>query len=405
LSEIPDKLTILMFCTGLGERPLPGGIQTYTRGLAHELAHRGHEVHVLTDGAAERDYEATGLWTHEMPLRWFPILERWMPGLGQSWHIALKVRRLQQRHGFDVVEFPNWEAPGLVETVMKHLATVTRLHTAFAETMAIDGLPLTPAHRFLMWTERMAVRRSTAVVTHTQAHRGLMAESLGIDEGRIRVIPHGVTIPARPMPMQRQNDKLLKVLYVGRMEHRKGTVDLLRAIPEVLKEVSGVQFTLAGADRPHAPGSRLFQDYFRQDYPLDIQKHVRFAGQPDENVLTELYQDCDLFVGPSLYESFGLIFVEAMRWGKPVVACRTGGIPEVVKDGECGLLANPSDPVGLAAAIIRLLKDHELRVRMGTQAYAWTKSRFSINKLAERTEDMYRETAERFRASHGKGLS
>lgn len=367
------------------------------RRLATELSRRGNRVHVLTDGDTTREHEENGVIIHEMPLRWFPVVERWMPGLGQSWHIAQEVGRLHRRHGFDVVEFPNWEAPGLTASLHKLVPTVTRLHTAYAETMVIDGIEPTVRDDFLLWAERTAVRRSTTVTTHTKAHRRLMAESLGMSAGRIHVIPHGLVIPAEPAPTRGPADRKLEVLYVGRLEHRKGTIDLLRAMPGVLKRVGRVHFTLVGGDRRHAPGNRTFAEYFRQEFPEEVQKAVSFTGELGEPDLTRLYRECDLFVGPSLYESFGLIYIEAMRWGKPVVACRVGGVPEVVKDGHCGLLVSPSCPEELSGALVRMLEDHDLRTRMGRQAFEWTKRNFDVALMAERTESLYRETAERFR--------
>src|SRR5262249_24343982 len=86
--------------------------------------------------------------------------------------------------------------------------------------------------------------------------------------------------------------------------------------------------------------------------------------------LDSFYRDCTVFTAPSRYESFGLIYLEAMRWGKPVVACCAGGVPEVVRDGETGLLVPPGDAAALEAALSRLLADADLRTKMGSGARA-----------------------------------
>jgi glycosyltransferase involved in cell wall biosynthesis len=165
----------------------------------------------------------------------------------------------------------------------------------------------------------------------------------------------------------------------------------------VVKSVGPVHFTLAGPERPHAPGNITFSQYFHDQFPAELRPCVSFIGEVGDAQLNDLYRNCDLFVGPSLYESFGLIYIEAMRWGKPVLACHVGGVPEVVKDGYCGILVSPSNPTELAAAMTKLLHDHDLRARLGRQAFEWTARNFNISLMAERTEELYRDTAARFR--------
>jgi len=115
-----------------------------------------------------------------------------------------------------------------------------------------------------------------------------------------------------------------------------------------------------------------------------------FSGVAGAVGLAAFYRECTLFVAPSRYESFGLIYVEAMRWAKPVIGCRAGGIPEVVRDGETGLLVPPADPPALQAAVTRLLDDGALRDRIGTAARASVEGELSAARMAERTVDFYR---------------
>lgn len=102
-------------------------------------------------------------------------------------------------------------------------------------------------------------------------------------------------------------------------------------------------------------------------------------------------QSADLFVAPSLYESFGLIFVEAMRWGTPVVGTRVGGIPEIVKDDESGLLVSPGSPDELADAIVALLLDEERRCRIGEAGRRRVEAEFSVERMAERAVAFYNQ--------------
>lgn len=151
--------------------------------------------------------------------------------------------------------------------------------------------------------------------------------------------------------------KLSTVLYLGRLEKRKGIQDLFAAIPQVLAKIPNVQFIIAGANNSHRDGFQqqtglTYAAYFQQQY-AQFTGQVSFLGQVSEEKLNELYQTCDLFVAPSLYESFGLIYLEAMNYGKPVIGCRAGGIPEVINEGITGLLAEPEAPDSLAKAMLK----------------------------------------------------
>ena len=174
------------------------------------------------------------------------------------------------------------------------------------------------------------------------------------------------------------DQRVVDILFLGRLEKRKGIVDLLAAIPQIVAAAPYVRFTIAGADNSLYDGfqARTGQTYpawFAHNHP-DMAPFVRFLGGVSDEQLNRLYQSCDLFVAPSLYESFGLIYLEAMNYGKPVVGCRAGGIPEVVDDGVTGILVEPGAPQALAEAILRLVRSPALLNAMG-EAGRWVAAR------------------------------
>ena len=113
------------------------------------------------------------------------------------------------------------------------------------------------------------------------------------------------------------------------------------------------------------------------------------AGALGDEEVTRYLQTADLFVAPSLYESFGLIFLEAMRWGTPVVGTRVGGIPEIVCDGESGVLVSPGNHNELASAISELLLDEQRRLTLGEKGRKRVESHFSVQLMAARTVEFY----------------
>jgi hypothetical protein len=119
---------------------------------------------------------------------------------------------------------------------------------------------------------------------------------------------------------------------------------------------------------------------------------VRFHGAVSDDALRRFYASCDVFVAPSLFESFGLIYLEAMQYGKAVVGCRTGGVPEVVEDGVDGMLVAPDDPEGLHTTLSRLMHDPVLRRRLGEAGARRVGERANHRAMAARMEGVYRET-------------
>jgi glycosyltransferase involved in cell wall biosynthesis len=178
------------------------------------------------------------------------------------------------------------------------------------------------------------------------------------------------------------------VTFIGRLEPYKGPQFLLEAIPRVLQEVPSTRFMFVGQARFDMP--RL-SDMLRNQ---KIRKAVVFTGYVDDELLPSFYASCDVFCYPSLWEGFGLTPAEAQAAGKPVVAFKTCALPEVVQDGVTGLLVPSRDSSSLAKAIVRLLRDTELRKRMGTQAGIDAKRKFSWENAARNTIAVYKEALE-----------
>ncbi|HHN94487.1 MAG TPA: glycosyltransferase family 1 protein, partial [Anaerolineae bacterium] len=176
---------------------------------------------------------------------------------------------------------------------------------------------------------------------------------------------------------------------------RKGILDLFAAIPAVVKRVKNVRFLLAGQDNSHHDG---FQQREGMDYPTyfarrygEYGSHVRFLGRVSDEELNGLYRSCDLFVAPSLYESFGLIYLEAMNYAKPVIGCRSGGVPEVVEEGVTSLLVEPHSPDALADALVTLLQSPRRLREMGLAGRQRLLERFTYLEMARRFAQAYRQ--------------
>ena len=372
-----------------------GGIGSYTRTLGFGLSALGHEVHALTPG--DRPDTADGpVRVHFTSTRHLPGLDKLAPGAGACWRVGRAMRRLVRDHRLDAVEFPNWEGYGLAFARLARTPTVVRLYTSSVESQRIDDTATSRWHAWNNWRERAIGHAADAVVTHSAAHRREMCAETGLAEDAVRLIPLGVEVsPAWVRPARGPGPPT--VVYLGRLEHRKGTVELLRAVPQILAAVPDARFVLVGGDRPHCPGGRTHAEYLARDFPPHVRAAVTLAGRLPQPEVDAWLQRADLFVAPSRYESFGLIFLEAMRWGMPVLGTTAGGIPEVVGHGVSGWLVPPEDPDALADGVIRLLRDGDLRGRLAAAGRGRAEKEFAVATMARRMAELYAEVVTRGR--------
>jgi len=371
--------------------------------MAKGLFELGHTVHVITCGEAEQVTFYDGAYVHHIPqqtgrysmYRRFPNL---FHILNYSHTVYEKVRRLVANDGVQIVDSPIWQCEGLVTTISGIVPTVVRLVTTSRQVADLHG-ERSEDLRLLAEMERTLIERASYVLSNTRATLEFVQSvyQIEIPAGQYAVVPYGIVPVAdeaiRPFDPERQAGPL-KVLYVGRLEKRKGILDLFRAIPVVLQAIPEVQFIIAGQDNSTHDGflrrtGMDYPTYFAHRYG-SYASRVEFKGMVSDEALQSLYQSCDLFVAPSLYESFGLIYLEAMNYAKPVIGCHAGGIPEVVEHGVTGLLVDPGAPKALAEAILTLLRAPARLREMGLAGRQRLLEKFTYLQMAHQFEQAYR---------------
>ncbi|MGD0336270.1 MAG: glycosyltransferase [Candidatus Omnitrophota bacterium] len=379
-----------------------GGIGTYTYRLARGLAAAGHAVHVVCQGLiVDRDYEEEGVYVHRVSHKsCFPLKGKFRE-FGLRWEYSQsvyeKIRGLIKKHPIDVVEAPNLSGEGFIYSLHKRVPLVTRLHTHFSEVAHFLDWKMTMDRRLSCWFENAAILRSDIITCSTQAHARLVSGIIGISQAKIKIIPLGVEIPHLNGDIAVNNPPI--VLFVGRIEKRKGIHILMQAIPSVLKEIPGVKFLIAGRDSYiteeevsfSGPQHLSYQQQLIKMLPVECKGQVEFLGHVSGDQLKRLYSACDILVAPSLYESFGQIYIEAMSYGKPVIGCGVGGVPEVINDGQTGILVPPGDAERLSSAIVGILSDRIALRQMGKAAREHIEQSFSLEKMVTHTASVYEE--------------
>jgi hypothetical protein len=214
-------------------------------------------------------------------------------------------------------------------------------------------------------------------------------------------------VPRDPRHSHR-TDERRRLLFVGRHERRKGIHLLLEVLPGLLDRHPNWSCDLIGNNKvAAAPGATFESLFMAQHAGASWMSRVRFLGPVADVDLPGHYATADLFVAPSLFESFGLIYLEAMQHGVPVVAARVGGVPDVVADGEEGLLVPPGDRAALGLALDRLMTNDAERARLGANAKRSVRTTRSHLAMADRMLVEYRELMKddaRVRWSVSRGL-
>ncbi|MCS6827519.1 MAG: glycosyltransferase [Caldilinea sp.] len=379
------------------------GVGRSTNMLAKGLFELGHTVHVLTHGSRETVSFYDGAYVHRVPYR----LDRYMHYrrlskvhhlLNYSHAVHERLYRLRLNDDIQIVDTPLWLTDGFVTAVSGMLPVVVRPVTAQRQIAELqhqrdDDL------RLVGEIEEELLRHAQFIVANSHATVRALRQVYNLTDKmkQIDVIPYGIEAveesETRPFPFHEPPTKLT-VLYVGRLEKRKGVADLFQAIPKVLRIVPHVEFIIAGADNSEADGFKRktglsYPAYFRKRYP-ECAASVQFLGEVSEERLQTLYQSCHLFVAPSLYESFGLIYLEAMNYAKPVIGCRAGGIPEVVDDGVTGRLVDPESPEQLAEAMAALLQSPRTLYEYGVAGRQRLLDRFTHIHMARGFAQVYR---------------
>jgi glycosyltransferase involved in cell wall biosynthesis len=382
------------------------GIARQRQALAAALARRSHEVHVVTSGPYAGTRDEQGVHVHRVAVRATNHYGAATPALdsalsySQALHEALL--RLLANGPFDIVDVPFWAAPGIVTLRSYAGATVLWMQTTSTQLLRLSGQPPSPADRQRVALEQACIPYATGVLYDSVAAQHATAVDYDVPADALLGVAHlGLPLLEASLPAERRPDGLVEALVVGRLEQRKGTPLLFELLPALLERHPQLRVRFVGRDNSANDGWRArhqtdYAGYFRRRHP-GLMERVRFDGGVSEGELLASYGRADMVLAPSLYESFGLVYLEAMRASRPVVAFASGGASEIFPAGEQhgALLARPGDGAALAQGIARLVEQPSLRHEIGAHGHARFLDAFTAAHMADATLAFYERVVER----------
>ncbi|HUI01137.1 MAG TPA: glycosyltransferase family 4 protein [Nitrososphaerales archaeon] len=375
--------------------PSGGGEASYTRALATQFSKAGHDVTLVLPVRPKGLEETSNLRVLATgtagPIRG----ARFLSGTERALDQIARTRPDVVHVTFDYPTF----LLHLGQRGIPCVATVHHLHLVEALSMSAWGegparmVPAFLKASVLNSLETRLLRQCDTTIAVSRHTASTVERYMGIDPLRMRVVMNGIDTS----PFEKGDGDVFReafprtkersVLYVGRLNQSKGVQVLLDAFAMMLKTGPASSLVLVGTGEARFVGS--LRD---RAASLGISEDVVFAGRISDSLLPHAFAASSMSVLPSYMEGFGLSVLESMASSRPAVATKVGGVPEVLVDGETGLLVRPGDAKGLSDAMGLVLSDQALARRMGEAGRRAARERFTADRMADETLDVYAET-------------
>lgn len=359
--------------------PAPhGGIGSFTQVLGRELVKRGHRVTVLgmyPDQFSGRD-EDQGVQVIRISRKGPPLLRFLLNR--RKFHQALA--ELHARVPIDVIEGGELD-----------VCSLSRRHRGIS-VLRMHGGP-----KFFELGDRLQERKERWSFEVAQE---LCAVSHCVAEGTRELLHLGgrpITVIHNPIDTKLfapQADDLPEeaglIVFAGTVAERKGIRQLIQAMPRVLREIPEARLEIYGGEVIDPAPPRLLKDELIETMAPEVSARVEWKGRVPRSALPRAIQRASVCVYPSHFEAMPIAWIEGMASGKAVVASRSGPGPEMIDDGVTGLLCDPRDPDSIADALIRALRDPELRGRLGAAARLKAQTCWDLPNIIDQNEAYYR---------------
>jgi len=372
-------MKVCIFTQQLGRRW--SGIGTYATNLVNGLVQKEIEVTVVCPTAMYGD--TPDIRMHEVPMKgWEKKVNYWLP---LAWRFGIVLRTITKQEPFDLAHFVDArEALFAPRGILPLVGTVNDYYPA---SCPLNPMLLKPYYvewtsRWVYWRtvrllEHMAYQKIDSIISNTEYVKQILVPAYRLPPKKIDVIHYGLEDTTVEDPIELEGSP--SILFVGANFQRKGLPQLLRALAIVRHHLPGVFLHIVGNDARQNRMESLASE-------LGVINNVRFmGGRPNEEVRR---MKPAMFVMPSLIEGFGIVFLEAMLAGVPVIGGRTGGTVELITDGKNGFTVPPGNIEDLAKKILLIENDKALRKHF-IQEGKLTAQQYTVERMVENTALMY----------------
>jgi len=291
---------------------------------------------------------------------------------------SIAVARLSRKENWDVIHV-NWPFPhGIFGYIAKRICNAPMISTFHGA-----ELLLSRKFSFVKLFLRHAVYNSDAVTANSSFTASEINKLINTD---VSVIPYGVTISTVPHEQSNVNEKY--ILFAGRLIKRKGIIYLIEAMKGVTRAFNIKLYIVGdGVEKP------VLKERVKE---LGLQDNILFMGVVSNETLGKFYSNCAAFVLPAIVddrgdtEGLGIVLIEALMYKRPVIASNVGGIVDIVKHKQTGLLVPEKNSAALEDAITNILREPELGKNLGETGAEFVKKNFNWNEIANKVDALYR---------------
>ena len=369
-----------------------GGLSVHCKGLAEALVRQGHHVDVITVGYDLPNYEnINGVNIHRIkPIKHSHFLI-WALIMANFMEKKLGILGIDN---YDVVHCHDWMTSP-VGTNAKHMANKPYIQSIHSTERGRCGGIHSEDSRAINDMEWWSTYESHAIITVSNSIKDEICNIFNTPHDKVNVIYNGINpwefeiqmdeneINNFRMHIGVQPDEKM-ILFVGRLAYQKGAEYLIRAFPKILSNHPNSKLVIAGTGD--------MKDYLENlAFQLGCKDRIIFLGFTNGNMLKKLYKSSDVCVIPSVYEPFGIVVLEAMASGTPVVVSSVGGLVEIVQHDYNGVWTYPQNPDSIAWGVDRVLSDWEFKEHIVNNAKHDVYGKYSWDAIAKKTVDVYKK--------------
>lgn len=370
-----------------------GGIARVVNDLSKRLIKDGHEVTVVTyrEGNAPYFEDDKGVKVYRID-NYMINPNNFIDWIMQmNFNMVAKASEIIAKEGkFDVIHAHDWLVAYAAKT-LKNSYEIPIVSTIHATESGRNSGIHDETQRYINDTEWMLTYESTEVIVNSNYMKRELQSLFGLPFEKINVVPNGINVNMfsgieRDYDFRRQyaldNEKI--ILFMGRLVYEKGVQHLISAMPKILAGYHDAKLVIAGK-------GGMIDELKAQVNSMGISNKVYFTGYMDSKQVCKMYKCADVSVFPSTYEPFGIVALEAMLSGTPVVVSDIGGLNEIVTHGQNGMKSYAGNPNSIADSILELLYNPQLSQEVVKKAKTMVKNEYTWAKIAQDTHFTYQK--------------